>query len=63
MIIMVSIKLKSMNSIYHKVIQYKSYFQILIYLLFSNIQIYSFSGQEERNYIHLELFLSHKIEP
>jgi hypothetical protein len=43
MIIMVFISHKSMNSIYHKVTQDKSYLQILIYLLFSNIQIYSSS--------------------
>jgi hypothetical protein len=63
MIILVSIKLKSMNTIYHKVIQNKSYFLILIYPLFSNIQIYSSSEQEEINHIHLVLFSSLGIEP
>jgi hypothetical protein len=52
-----------MNSIYRKVIQYKSYLQVLTYLLFLNIQIYSSSEREERNYIHLVLFSSYRIEP
>jgi hypothetical protein len=63
MIVMESSKLKSMNPIYHKVIQHKSYLQILIYLLFPSIQIYSSSELEERIHIHLVLFLSHEIEP
>jgi hypothetical protein len=63
MIVMEFIELKSMNPIYHKVIQHKCYLQTFIYLVFSIIQIYSCSELEEIIYIHLVLFLSHEIEP
>jgi hypothetical protein len=61
MIIMVFIKLKSMNHICNTVIQHMSYLQILAYLLSSIIQIYSSSEQEERNHIHIVLFSPHGI--
>jgi hypothetical protein len=54
-------ELKSMNHKNHKVIQHKSYFQILTYFIFSDIQIYFSSGLEERNQIHLVLSSSYGI--
>jgi hypothetical protein len=60
---MVFIELKSMNHMNHRVIQHKSYFQIPIYISFSNIQIYFSAELEERNHIHLVLLSSDGIEP
>jgi hypothetical protein len=60
---MVFVELKSMNHMNHRVIQHKSYFQIPIYISFSNTQIHFSSELEERNHIHLVLLSFDGIEP